>query len=328
MAHLIAPAPAPALQAAHQPAVDRAHNHRRTRLSVYLELGKARLVSLVVLTTAVGYLIALQPVDGALTVQWSLLFFCLIGTALSACGANALNQIIERSRDARMQRTALRPLPANLLTLHEAWTAALAMAILGPILLLLTVPWPAAALAAATTLLYVLVYTPMKTRTSLNTLVGAVCGAIPPLIGYVAANDGQIGFPGLLLAAILFIWQIPHFLALAWMYRDDYARGGYVMLPAVDPDGRLTGRMAAVSAAFLIPLSLLYALPGKGGHVLLIVPAIAIGTAFTLAAIRFARSPDLLSARRLFFASLVHLPLLLGLMVLCSPAILGQSYLP
>ena len=212
----------------------------RSSLSSYLELGKARLSTLVVATTAVGFAVAPGRFD-ALLFAWTLL-----GTTLAALGANSLNQWAERERDALMERTRTRPLPSGRLAAREALAAGVLESLGGVALLAALVNLLTALLAAFVILLYVLVYTPMKSRSHLNTLVGAVCGAIPPMMGWTAVT-GALDPGAYILAAVLFVWQIPHFLALAWLYREDYQRGGYKMLPHSDPSGRLTA--ASTSAA-------------------------------------------------------------------------------
>ncbi|MDX2080103.1 MAG: heme o synthase [Terrimicrobiaceae bacterium] len=277
-------------------------------VSDILTLVKARLSLLVLITTLVGFLIGWRgPMD------WVLLSATIVGTALCAAGAAALNQWWERDLDARMKRTKNRPLPAGRLRPTDALVCGLVFSISGLVLLLGFTNIRAAFLAFATIAIYILVYTPMKRVSSLNTLVGAVPGALPPLIGWLAAR-GSYQLEGCLLFAILWFWQMPHFLAIAWMYREDYANAGCVMLPASDPDGSLTGRQSVLYALCLLVISLIPGLMGFNSPVYFF-GALILGTAFAWFALRFLLIRDRASARRLFFASIVYLPVVLGLLV-------------
>ncbi len=272
-----------------------------------LDLSKARLSGMVVVTTAVGYLLAVPSIDlGALLAT-------IGGTALTAFGANTLNQYRERDVDARMERTRARPLPAGRLRPDVALVYGVAVSLVGAFVLLAWSGWLPAALAVATILLYVLVYTPLKRVSTLNTLVGAVCGAIPPLIGWTAASGG-VGTEGWLLFALLFVWQMPHFLALAWMYREDYARGGLRMLPVVDPGGRLTFPVMVVFALLHVPLGLLITLSGIAGP-WFAFGSLLLGLWWFRLGLKLYRSHSDHDARRVFLASLAYLPLALVLMV-------------
>jgi protoheme IX farnesyltransferase len=277
-------------------------------LGLYLELAKARLGSLVILTTIVGYVLASRGHWAPWTLVWT-----VIGTSLTAFGANILNQWWEADRDALMHRTRSRPLPSGRIGSREALRWGLLSSLLGTGVLAAGANLLTAALAGGTVLLYVLVYTPLKVRTPLNTVVGAVVGAVPPMMGWTAAT-GRVELGAWILFGLLFVWQVPHFLALAWMYRDDYARGGYRMLPAVDDAGGLTGRMAFVWAAALLPLSACLTVSGVTGSVFL-ATSLALGAAFAWLGLRFARERSRPAARRLFLASVLYLPALLGLMV-------------
>jgi len=277
-------------------------------VAIYLELSKARLCAMVLLTTAVGYLVA-DPGRG-IGVSW---LATLAGTYLAALGANALNQWLERAADARMERTRGRPLPSERLAPGRALVWGLVASLVGPALLAITVGTLPALLAAGTVLLYVLVYTPLKRVSTLNTLVGAVCGAIPPLIGWSAAT-GRITEGGWLLGAVLFLWQMPHFLSLAWLYRDDYERGGFMMLPVLDRSGGLTFRVTLLFALMLVPLALSIFLAGVAGP-WFALGATLLGLAWTATCVRLLRTGRRTDARRVFLASLAYLPLALGLMV-------------
>lgn len=273
-----------------------------------LELSKARLSLLVLLTTLVGFLVGWTgPMD------YLLLGATLLGTALCASGAAALNQWWERDIDALMERTRERPLPARRWHPSDVLLFGLLMSGAGLAVLLLFTNIRAAFLAFATIAIYVLVYTPMKRMSTLNTLVGAIPGALPPLIGWVAAR-GVYQLEGSLLFALLWFWQMPHFLAIAWMYRADYARAGCVMLSNRDPEGYMTGRQAFLYSLCLLTISLLPALLAFN-TALYFFGALLLGAAFVVTAWRFMRRRDEGAARLLFFASIVYLPLLLLLLV-------------
>ncbi len=280
----------------------------RAVVDAYAELAKLRLNLLVLLTTAVGFAMAGDRMD------WPRLAWTLFGTALAAFGANALNQCIEAPRDALMHRTRGRPLPSSRISPRAALRFAMLASMSGPIVLAFGVHPLPAALALGCLSLYVLVYTPLKLRTVHNTLIGAVCGAMPPLIGSTAAA-GRFEFAGMTLAAILFIWQIPHFLALAWMYREDYRRGGFRMLSVTDPSGHATAWASVFYSAALLPVALLPAIGNLAGP-LFAVGAMLLGALLLVMSLRFMRLRDDSAARRLFLASVIHLPLLLGLLVL------------
>ena len=268
---------------------------------------------LVLVTMATGY--AMAPVVGGVhPLVWVLgLFHALIGTALVAGGTNALNQVVERDVDALMVRTARRPLPSARLQVREATVFAWMIGISGVVYLAVFVNSITAILAALTLTSYVFVYTPLKRRTSLSTLIGAVPGALPIVGGWTAAG-GTLDARASILFAILFLWQVPHFLALSWIYRDDYARAGLQMLSVGDADGRVTFRQAALHAAALIPISLAPAVVGMGG-VLYFVGAAVLSGGYFWASLSAARRPSREGARRLFSASLIYLPSVLALMI-------------
>jgi protoheme IX farnesyltransferase len=281
---------------------------RRGLPGLYAELTKARLSALVLLTTAAGYLLAeLGAID------WLRFLWTIAGTACCAGCANALNQLLEARRDALMNRTRHRPLPSGRITPAHALIVALTLGYAGVAALGLLVNLSAAGLALFTIVVYVAAYTPLKPRTTLNTLVGAVCGAVPPMIGWVAAR-GTLDPGAWILAAILFVWQIPHFLALAWLYREDYERGGYAMLPVIDRAGRVTGQVTLVTALILLPLGLLAAVGGVAGWAYA-AGSLVPGAIMALLAARMLLDRSDASARRVFLASIAYLPLLLLLMV-------------
>ena len=278
------------------------------RISDYVTLAKPRLNLLVLVTTLAGlYLASPEGVPATILVH------TLVGTALVAGGAAALNQAWERRTDALMRRTSDRPVPAGRLTVAEGTRFGVLLAVVGFAELAFGVNIVAAAVAAATLVSYVLVYTPLKSRTSLATLVGAVPGALPPVIGWAAAT-GDISLPSLVLFGIVFFWQMPHFLAIAWLYRSDYARAGIPLLPVLEPDGRRTGQQALVYSAVLWPVSLLPAVVGLAGPAYLAV-ATALGMLFIWLTARFARERSTATARSLFLFSITYLPLLLGALV-------------
>ncbi len=281
----------------------------RNLISVYLELAKARLGALVVLTAFVGYLLGARG-NPSLWVGAA----AVVGTALSAFGANILNQWWEVERDSRMLRTRERPLPAGRVDRDRAGVWGVVTALTGLVVLALGTNWLTTGLSLGVILLYVLVYTPLKVLTPLNTVIGAVCGAIPPMMGWAAAT-GRLDAGAWLLGGILFVWQIPHFLALAWLYREDYARGGFRMLPAVDAEGRLTGRLAFIYAAALLPITAALSATGVTGGAFLVASQV-VGMAFVALGWVFLRDRSRQSARRLFLASILYLPVVLGLGVI------------
>ena len=292
----------------------------RGMIGVVMEITKARLNGLVLLTTAVGVALAER---GA--IDWPRMGWTLLGTGLAAASAAMLNQLLEQHRDARMHRTARRPLPTGRIPAPLVFVAGVLAAFGGFAVLAMQVNLLSAALALANVLLYVLVYTPLKPRTTLNTLVGAICGGIPPMIGWAAVTDGLE--PGAwLLGIYLFVWQLPHFMALAWMYRDDYRRGGMTMLPVVDPQGELTARIMVVTSLLLAPLGLLATMGGLAGW---FSAAVSVLTALwlTWVSYRFYALRSDASARRVFFASIIVLPLALGQMVLDRGAVSPEAWL-
>lgn len=278
-----------------------------TRAGDFLELTKPRITTLVVITAAVGYAVGAK--GGFDPAVFTALLF---GTAMVAGGASALNQYSERELDGRMERTRLRPLPAGRLAPAEALAFGLAVSGAG-LVLLATVNVLTPLLGAAALASYVLLYTPLKRITSLCTVVGAIPGAIPPMMGWVAAR-GMIGAGAWALFGILFLWQLPHFLAIGWIYREDYARAGFPMLTVLDLDGRSTGRQMMLYSAALIPVTLLagaFASTGNG----YLWSALGLGLLFFGSSARFAWMRSAAAARGLFLVSILYLPALLGLMV-------------
>ena len=281
---------------------------RVSLLSAFLDLTKIRLTSLVLLTTLVGFYIGAHgPVD------FIQLFHTVFGTALVAAGASALNQFLEKEYDALMQRTRARPLPSGRLQPETALIFGGLSAACGMIYLAWLVNVLTSFLAAITLVSYVFIYTPLKRVTTLNTIVGAIPGALPPLMGWTAAR-GQVTADGWTLFAILFFWQLPHFLAIAWLYREEYARAGFAMLSVYDPDGSLTGRQAVAHTLGLLPISLCPFLFHLAGPIYLF-GAFFLSLSFVIFAIRFSRRLTRLDARKLFYVSILYLPVLLGLMV-------------
>jgi protoheme IX farnesyltransferase len=244
-----------------------------------------------------------------------LLLHTVLGTALVAGGASALNQLLEKNSDALMRRTENRPLPAGRLQPLEVWIFGVSLGVAGIAWLAVALRQPCTPLVAAFTFAaYVGIYTPLKPRTPLNTLVGAVPGALPPVIGWTAVR-GTFGTEAWVLFAILFLWQVPHFLAIAWIYRDDYARAGLRMLPVVDPEGTQTGRNMVVYCLALIPASLAPVMQGAAGP-FYVVGALLLGAGFLASAAGFRRAPSVGQARRVLRASLLYLPGLLLLLIL------------
>ena len=280
----------------------------QTPIRDYLMLAKPRLSSLVLLATLAGFFFGCTG-----QIDFVLLIGTLLGTALVACGASALNQVLEIKNDALMVRTQNRPLPTRRLGVEQVLYFGVAMGVTGMLCLALCVNLASAQWAALTLALYVFVYTPLKQITSLNTLVGAIPGALPPLIGFAAAR-GELNAQAWCLFAILFTWQLPHFLAIAWIYRQDYARAGFQMLPALDPEGFSTGRQIALHSLMLLPLSLLPFMLHMSGWVYLISAAL-MSVAFIIFALNFTFKRSDKAARQLFLASVAYLPLLLAVMM-------------
>ena len=276
--------------------------------AVFADLVKARLTTLVLLTTLVGFYLGLP---GAM--NYALMFNTLAATALVAAGASALNQLLEREYDAKMRRTQSRPLPSGRMQPATVAIFGGVCSVAGLVYLALAVNLLTSVIGAVTLVSYLFIYTPLKRVTWLNTAIGAVPGALPPLMGWTAAT-GQVSAGGWALFAILFFWQLPHFFAIAWMYRDEYAKAGFKMLPGIDPDGSRTAQQAVSNTLALLAVSL-FPFVFKMAGTTYLVGAIILGAGFLWGAIQFSRQLTLTRARQLFFASIIYLPLLLALMV-------------
>jgi protoheme IX farnesyltransferase len=292
----------------------------------YIALTKPRITWLILMSTGVGYFFGLKPdfssastfIEATGSPNWILLLHTLIGTGLIASGTAALNQWYERDADLLMRRTAGRPLPAGLMTAKRALIFGIALAVAGFAELALGVNLLAALLGLFTLGSYLFIYTPLKQRSHLSTVIGALPGAMPPLLGY-AASHGSLTPEAWTLFAILFIWQFPHFLAIAWMYREDYARAGIRMLPVVEPDGMSTGRQIILYASTLIPVSLFPVLLGMSGKIYL-VGALLLGGWFLYTGVRVAFDLTNVRARRVLLASIIYLPAIYGLMIFDPPS--------
>src|SRR5580700_10152325 len=283
-------------------------------MSPYIELTKPRITVFILMSTAVGFLCGIRGAD-----HWTLLtlLHTVIGTALIASGTAALNQWYEREADAKMNRTKARPIPSGRVSARQALCFGGCLSIAGFVELWLGANLLTSLLGLFTELSYLLVYTPLKQRSPHSTTIGAIPGAMPPLIGYAAAC-GTLTWGAWVLYAILFLWQFPHFYAIAWMYRDDYSRAGIRMLPVVEPDGESTARQMLYFCLALIPISLLPNWLGMTG-VIYVVGALAMGVAFLAITARVLSRRSILEARRVLLASVVYLPLLYGLMLLDPP---------
>jgi protoheme IX farnesyltransferase len=288
--------------------IERPRLSSRERVSAYVELTKPRITLLIVLTSAAGFGLASRR-----GIDYLALVSALLGIALLSSGIATLNQYAERDLDGLMRRTAGRPLPSGKLAPWEALAFGAGLTIAAEVYLLLLVN-PLSALLGLTVIAgYLFGYTPLKTRSSLSTVVGAFPGAVPPLIGWTAAT-GALSIEGWVLFAILFLWQFPHFLAIAWMYREDYSRAGILMLPVVEPDGRVTAQQIVLYTLMLIPVSLLPTVLGISGR-FYFFGAIVLGLLFLYSSMRAAFSMSRQQAKQLLLASVLYLPLLFILMV-------------
>jgi heme o synthase len=281
----------------------------KARAAAYFELTKPRITSLIVLTSAAGFSLGSRGAINYLTFAHA-----MIGIALLSSGIATLNQFMERDLDGLMRRTENRPLPSGRLVPFEALWFGIMLTVGAELYLALSVNVLTAVMGLTVITGYLFLYTPLKTRTSLSTAVGAFPGAMPPLMGWTAAR-GEIDVAAWVLFAILFLWQFPHFLAIAWMYREDYGRAGICMLPVVEPDGRVTGQQIVLYSLMLLPVSLLPTFMGISGRFYLIA-ALVLGLLFLGSSIRAALSKSNQHARQLLLASVLYLPLLFGVMVL------------
>jgi heme o synthase len=280
----------------------------RGRAVDFVALSKPRLNLLVVASALAGYAMA-----GGTATQIVRLLSTVVGTFFVAGGASGFNQVLERVEDGLMRRTRMRPIPDGRLQVPEAILFSSALAITGLLILAAGANPPTAIVALATLTIYIVIYTPLKKVTSFATVVGAIPGALPPVIGWTAARDG-LQPEAWLLFGIVFLWQLPHFLAIAWIFREDYARAGYQMLPVLEPDGRSTARQAVIYSAALLPLSLAPTLFGMTGPYYF-VGSLALTSTFLALAIRFGLTRTTRDARRLFFGSIIYLALLWVLMI-------------
>ncbi|MBI4875813.1 MAG: protoheme IX farnesyltransferase [Acidobacteria bacterium] len=277
-------------------------------MNAYLELTKPRVTWLILMSAGLGYVFGLRGAP-----DWWVLLHAVSGTGLLAAGTFTLNQWYERAADARMRRTWQRPLPSGRIRPAQAFRFGVALSIAGFVQLAWGANLLAALLGLFTLLSYLLAYTPLKQRSKHSTTVGAVPGAMPPLIGYAAAG-GTLTAEAWILFAILFLWQFPHFYAIAWMYREDYARAGIRMLPVVEPGGESTARQIVLASVLLIPVSLLPGLMSMSGR-LYLFGALLLGAAFLYSGLRVARERTVARARGVLLASVAYLPLLYGLML-------------
>ena len=280
----------------------------RSRAADYVTLAKPRLNLLVVGSTLAGFAMGRGDMSDVV-----LVLAMVIGTALVAGGASAFNQVIERRSDALMRRTRLRPMADNRMGARDALLYATILSALGLITLALLVNLLSSLVALATLVSYAAIYTPLKLRSSFATVIGAIPGALPPVIGWAAATD-TLSREAWILFGILFLWQLPHFLAIAWMYKDDYARAGFPMLPVIEPDGRSTVRQSVVYAAALLPLSLAPTLVGMA-TTWYFYAALVLTLAFIGLTLRFAQTRAVVDAKRVFFGSILYLPVLWILMI-------------
>ena len=279
-----------------------------TRNADFVALAKPRLNMLVVVSSVAGYVMGGGDTHDAVR-----LAAVAIGTGLVAGGASAFNQVIERDSDALMHRTRLRPMADKRLPIRDALIFGAILTLIGLAVLAAGANRLSALVALLTLASYAIVYTPLKRVSSFSTVVGAIPGALPPVIGWAAAQD-SLSRGAWVLFAIVFLWQLPHFLAIAWIYREDYARAGLPMLPVIDPDGRSTARQSVIYAAALLPVSLAPTLVGMAGS-LYFSGALILSIAFVWLAVRFGLSRTISDARLLFFGSITYLPILWVLMI-------------
>jgi heme o synthase len=299
----------PSSLATRHPSPARAVSADKNWPAIFADLFKVRLTGLVLMTTAVGFYLGFQG-----RMDYLLMLHTLLGTALVASGASALNQLLERDYDARMRRTQDRPLPSGRMQPQAVLLVGVGAAVAGFVYLARAVNLPTSFVAASSLLIYLFAYTPLKRVTWWNTAVGAVAGALPPLIGWTGAR-GTIGGAGWTLFAIQAFWQMPHFMSIAWLYRSEYEHAGFKMLPVIDADGRRTARQALGYSLGLLPLSLCPFVLNLAGPIYL-AGALFLSLGFLWSAFQFSRRLSEACARQLFFVSILYLPLLLGVMVL------------
>jgi protoheme IX farnesyltransferase len=280
----------------------------REKLAAFFELTKPRIAFMLVLTSAAGFYLG-----GAKSFDFTLFVNAMIGITLLAFGVATLNQVWERKTDALMERTAKRPLPTQKVSVAEAAIFGLLLCLTAEIYLAVLVNLLTAILGIVVIVGYVLLYTPLKTRTSMSTAIGAIPGAMPPLMGFTSAAN-EITLPAWILFAILFVWQFPHFLAIAWMYREQYAKAKILMLPVIEPEGKITAKQIVMFAALLIPISIAPYFLGFVGLVYLIGASI-LGIWFLAASISAARTKTTEKARKLLLVSVLYLPIIFALMV-------------
>lgn len=281
----------------------------REKIAAYGELTKPRIAFMLVLTAVAGFYLG-SPAENF---DWTLFANTIVGITLLAFGVAALNQYIERDTDRLMERTARRPLPAEKLTARAALIFGVGLTITSEIYLLFFVNWLTAALGILVIVGYVLLYTPLKTRTSASTAIGAFPGAMPPLMGFTAAAD-RITMDAWILFAIIFLWQFPHFLAIAWMYREQYAKAGILMLPVVEKDGKITFRQIVIFTLILLPVSVAPFFLGTAGLIYLVGASI-LGVWFLYESVKTARLKTVAQARKLLLVSVIYLPLIFSLLV-------------
>lgn len=281
----------------------------RERIAAFVELTKPRIAFMLVLTSAAGFYLGTQG-----TFDVAVFVNAMIGITLLAFGVATLNQVLERQTDALMERTASRPLPTGKITPNEALFFGVAQCLVAELYLFFLVNPLTAVLGVVVIVGYVLLYTPLKTRTTASTAIGAIPGAMPPLMGWTAASN-EITLGAWALFAFLFLWQFPHFMAIAWMYKDQYAKAGILMLPVVEPDGKLTARQIVMFTIMMVPVSLAPFFLGFAGWIFLVVASI-LGIWFLVESVRTARAKSFEMARRLLLVSVLYLPLIFAVLVL------------
>ncbi|MGE0821041.1 MAG: heme o synthase [Candidatus Binatia bacterium] len=281
----------------------------RRRVVDFFALTKPRIVAMILITTAAGFYLGTKGYP-----DYLILLHTLIGTALAGGGTLALNQLLEREADAKMLRTCMRPLPDGRMQPIEALVFGVVITVCGLIYLAWKVSLSSTIVTAAIVVSYLVIYTPLKQKTSLCSLIGAIPGALPPVIGWAAVR-GSLGIEAWTLFAIMFLWQIPHSLAIGWLYREDFAKAGFRLLPVIDLHGETTGRQVILNCVALLAIGVLPTLIGFAGLWYLGV-ALFLGLLFLWYGISFARSRSQTAARHLLFASLIYLPLVLTAMAL------------